>query len=62
MTAIYGTPRRGRKLIAQGIALGIEGDEWIRPVRAKAFDNKMLLSLQGGCIGRHHHTQGDALG
>ena len=44
---IDNAPRRGNKLIAQGSALGIDGEGNLRPVRAKAFHYQMLLPFQG---------------
>ena len=63
------TPRRGYKLIAQGIALGIDGKKILRPVRAKALyspnwgelGEEPLLPLQGE-FSFVFCTQGDALG
>jgi len=45
------TPRRGKELSAQGIALGMWVQKKIRPERAKEFLLSTLLPLQGdSCV------------
>ena len=47
---IDNAPRRGNELLAQGIALGIDGEVNLRPVRAKAPHHQMLLPFQGVAV------------